>query len=122
MRKDRTTSRGNEAEELVAQWLPSQGMVLVARNLRLGHLEIDIVAREQKVIVVVEVRRRDPGSWTSGLSSVDNAKRKRIRRAGQYLWDQRYRNDESADRMRFDVASVSFSEGHPTIEYVKAAF
>jgi putative endonuclease len=97
-------------------------MSIVARNLRLGYLELDIVARENEVIVVVEVRRRDAGSWTSGLSSINESKRLRIRRAGKRLWDRRYRNDASAERMRFDVASVSFSGEVPTIEYVRGAF
>jgi putative endonuclease len=122
MSGDKPTRRGREAEDLIAKWLPSQGMCIVARNLRLGYLELDIVAREDKVIVVVEVRRRDAGSWTSGLSSINETKRMRIRRAGKRLWDRRYRHDASAERMRFDVASVSFSGEVPTIEYVRGAF
>src|SRR5690606_9691267 len=120
--KPTTTARGSAAEELVAQWIESQGMRLVARNLRLGRLELDIVAREGKVVVVIEVRRRDAGSWTSGISSIDHVKRKRIRQAGERLWRRRYRNDSSVDRMRFDVASVYYSEAKTSIEYVKAAF
>jgi putative endonuclease len=117
-----TTARGSEAEDLVAQWIEAQGMRLVARNLRLGRLELDIVAREGSVVVVIEVRRRDAGSWTSGISSIDPAKRGRIRRAGERLWKARYRNDSSVDRMRFDVASVHYSDEVTSIEYVKAAF
>lgn len=114
--------RGDQAEALVADWLATQGIQVVARNLRLGMLEIDIVARENDVVLVVEVRSRGPGAWTSAFSSIDQKKRKRIREAGQRLWDRRYRNDASVARLRFDAASVTFTQPVPTLEYVRAAF
>jgi putative endonuclease len=40
----------------VAAWLAGQGYDIVATNLRLGALEIDVVARKGPVIAVVEVR------------------------------------------------------------------
>jgi putative endonuclease len=110
------------AEEAVAAFLVQRGFDIVARNLRLGRLELDIVARRGPLIVVVEVRHRGSGSWTSGFGSIDLGKRQRIRRAGERLWQRRYRNDDSAERLRFDAASVSFADGTPVIEYVKAAF
>lgn len=114
--------RGDQAEDLVAEWLESQGIQVVARNLRLGMLEIDIVAREADVVLVVEVRSRGSGAWTSGFSSINGTKRKRIRDAGQRLWDRRYRNDASVSRLRYDAASVTFTSPVPTLEYVRAAF
>jgi len=74
------------------------------------------------VVVVVEVRTRGAGAWTSGFGSIDSAKRARIRRAGERLWRARYKNDESVDRLRFDAASVRFENGEAVIEYVRAAF
>ncbi len=114
--------KGDAAEQIVARWLQARGAMIVARNLRLGALEIDIVAREQEVVLVVEVRTRGPGAFTSGLASLSPTKRKRVRRAGQRLWDRRYRRDPTAQRMRFDVAIVSFQTDPPTLEYVKGAF
>lgn len=113
---------GNAAEELVAQWLQEQGMSIEARNLRLGMLELDIVARDGNVIVVVEVRSRAPRSWTTGFSSLNQTKRKRIRMAGERLWNRRYRSDPQVERMRFDAASVTFTSERPRLEYVRSAF
>jgi putative endonuclease len=98
------------------------GASIVATNLRVGRLEIDIVAREGRTVLVVEVRARGPGAWTGGLGSLASQKRARIRRAAERLWQRRYRNDASVDRMRIDAASVTFAEGELRIEYVKAAF
>ncbi|MCC6667139.1 MAG: YraN family protein [Polyangiaceae bacterium] len=88
----------------------------------MGRLELDVVARQGSLVVVVEVRARGAGAWTTGLSSIDAAKRQRVRRAGQRLWRDRYKNDASVDRMRFDAASVTWESGEPVIEYVVAAF
>lgn len=106
----------------MAAWLTSNGFDIVATNLRVGHYELDVVARNGPLIVVVEVRTRGPRAWTSGFGSLDAGKRRRIRLAGERLWQRRYRNDSSAERMRFDAASVSFASGEPHVEYVPAAF
>lgn len=114
---------GTRAEEAVARYLSARGAAIVARNLRIGRLEIDIVAREGPVVIVVEVRTRGRTSWTRALGSLNAKKRLRVRRAGERLWRMRYRNDASVERLRYDAASVSFDDdGRVVVEYVKAAF
>jgi putative endonuclease len=123
MPHERTRRRlGDEAEQLVADFLENQGICVVSRNVRLGYLEIDIVAREGPVIAIVEVRRRGSTARTTGFSSFNQKKRRRIRWAGERLWNRVYKFDPTVERMRFDAASVSFSTGLPHIEYVRAAF
>lgn len=122
---ERATPRaalGQRAEEAVARHLEGSGFSIVARNLRLGRLELDIVARRAELIVVVEVRTRGAGAWTTGLGSLSRAKRDRIRRAGQRLWRDRFKGDPSAERLRFDAASVRFVGARADIDYVVAAF
>jgi putative endonuclease len=115
--------RAQAAEAAIAAYLERRGFAIVARNLRLGRLELDVVARKDALIVVVEVRTRGPGAWTTAFGSIDSAKRRRIRRAGERLWRRRYKNDVSVERMRFDAASVSFDEsGEVRVEYAEAAF
>jgi|SRR6478609_8402116 len=113
---------GDDAEQAVADYLVRNGAEIVARNLRIGALEIDIVARHETLILVVEVRCRSDRSWTSGFSSIDGQKRMRLRRAGERLWNRRYRRDPTVERLRFDVASVTFEGDSPQIEYVSGAF
>jgi putative endonuclease len=114
--------RGSAAERAVVRYLEQRGVAIVAVNLRIGRLELDVVARDERVIAVIEVRTRGAGAWTHGLSSIDGKKRLRIRRAGERLWQRRYKNDESVDRLRFDAASVTFDGDVANVEYVKAAF
>lgn len=102
--------------------MSERGFQIVATNLRLSYLEIDVVARLGDLVVVVEVRSRSSGAWTSGFGSIDGLKRYRIRLAGQRLWQRRYQRDPSVNRLRYDAASVVFGPNGPQIEYVEAAF
>ncbi len=113
---------GRRAEAAVVRYLEREGYQIVDTNLRLGHLELDIVARQAATIVVVEVRTRGAGAWTTAFGSIDAQKRQRIRRGGERLWQRRYRSDPSVERMRFDAASVTFEGGEARIDYVVAAF
>ena len=115
--------KGRAAEEAVAALLVREGYSIVAMNLRLGRLEVDVVARLGPLIAVVEVRTRGAGAWTSAFGSVDWKKRRHVRRAGERLWQRRYKHDSTVERMRFDVASVTWSkDGEAEIDYAVAAF
>jgi putative endonuclease len=114
---------GARAETAVAAYLAAQGMEILARNARVGRLELDVIAREGVVIAVVEVRTRGAGSYVRALDSIDAGKRARVRRAGERLWHARFSKMRGVERMRFDVASVTFSpNGEALVEHVKAAF
>lgn len=114
--------RGRAAEEAVATWLTERDFEIVARNLRIGHYEIDLLARQRELVVIVEVRTRGVGSWTTAFGSLDPGKRRRVRLAGERLWQRRYARDTSVERLRFDAASVTFVDGVAHVEYVAAAF
>jgi putative endonuclease len=114
--------RGNKAERVVAAWLEAQGYELVALNLRIGYLEIDIVARREELIVVVEVRTRAGRSYTTGYGSLGQEKRRRVRLAADRLWWRRYANDPTAERLRIDAATVRFTDAGIALEYCEAAF
>lgn len=121
-RAARAHALGQRAEAAVVAYLLREGASIVATNLRVGRLELDIVAREGPLVIVVEVRARGPGAWSRGFGSLSSEKRARIRRAAERLWQRRYKNDSSVERLRIDCASVTFSEDGPVVEYVKAAF
>jgi putative endonuclease len=107
----------------VARYLVTLGFEIVALNLRLQYLELDVVARRDDLVVVVEVRSRRSGAWTSAFGSIDGRKRYRVRLAGQRLWERRYQRDASVKRLRFDAASVTFGPNDEVqVEYVEAAF
>jgi putative endonuclease len=114
--------RARRAESAVVDLLVRAGFHIVARNLHLGHLELDVVARCRELVVVVEVRARSRGGWVTGFGSIDAHKRRRVRQAAERLWRKRYRRDPSVTRLRIDAAAVLFDESGMTITYCKGAF
>jgi Holliday junction resolvase-like predicted endonuclease len=93
---------------------------VLASNVRVGYLEIDLVVLEGRTLAIVEVRTRGDGAWTSPFGSISGLKRERLRRAAERLWNRRYRYDARIDHVRVDAASVTWVSGKPRIEYVKA--
>ncbi len=117
-------AKGRAAEDAAALFFASKGFEILARNVRVRRLEIDLLARKDELVVVVEVRSRGGGAWVGGFTSVDWRKRARIRAAGHALWRSRFEADARVERMRFDIVSVTFDErtGEPRIEHAEAAF
>ncbi|WP_437784936.1 YraN family protein [Sorangium sp. So ce1097] len=107
----------------MVDYLAAQGIEVVARNARVGRLEIDVIARDGPVIAIIEVRTRGAGSYVRALDSIDAGKRARVRRAGAQLWRARFSRVRGVERMRFDAASVTFlPDGEAHVELIKAAF
>jgi putative endonuclease len=81
--KARDNSVGARAEQLAADHLSRQGLVIVERNFRTRHGEIDLVARDGASLVFVEVRMRSRGDFGGAAGSVTAAKRARWIAAAQ---------------------------------------
>lgn len=110
---------GRRAEQAAVEYLIAHGFTVLARNVRIGHLELDIVARKGSVVAVVEVRYRGPTSWETALESVGLAKRQRLLLAAERLWEQRFAADPRVDRIRLDVACVALGPTGPIVDYVE---
>ena len=91
------------AEAHVAHMYERAGWTIVARNARVGRLELDVVARKGGAIVVCEVRARRAGGLVHPAETVGREKIARVRRAtAGFLSAQQI----SASSVRLDVASV----------------
>lgn len=91
------------AEAHVATLYEARGWTIVARNARVGRLELDVVARKGGAIAVCEVRARRAGAIVHPAETVDRAKIERVRRAtAGFLAKERI----AASSVRLDVAAV----------------
>lgn len=114
--------RGRAAEEAAAEWLLERGFRILWRNLRIGALELDVVAKKDDLVVIVEVRTRGAGSFETALGSVSPAKQRLLLRAARGLWRGRLAKMPDVARVRIDVAAVTFGEGGaPSIEWIAGA-
>jgi len=74
---------GDEGERLAALRLEALGWQIVARNLRLGRDEVDLLAVDPgppAALVVVEVRRRGRRDFGLAEETLDHRKRMALRR------------------------------------------
>jgi putative endonuclease len=114
---------GREAEDAAAERLLASGFRILWRNLRIGSLELDVVASRGDLVVVVEVRTRGPGSFEKPLASVSRTKRQHVLRAVRALWRGRLSKMPEVRRVRIDVAAVTRDEcGRLAIEWIAGAF
>ena len=92
----------------------------VSRNYRCRRGEIDLVMRDVRTLVFVEVRRRRSRRFGGGLESVDQRKQARLTAAAEhYLATHRVSVDCPC---RFDVVAIDGPPRRTTIEWVRDAF
>ncbi len=98
-----------------------RGFVILAANLRLQYLELDVVARRGPLAVIVEVRTRGTSAWEKSLASLNGKKQMRILQAADRLWRSTLSKDPSIERLRIDVAAVTFDGRATHVEYIEGA-
>ena len=101
-------------EQLAAALLQGLGFVILARNVRVGRDEIDLIAAGKTGVVFVEVKTRTSGV-ASGGESLTPAKLARMQRAGMRWLSQQ---DKFYEHIRFDVIGVEIDGTSYTIEHL----
>lgn len=118
-----TFAKGRDAEELAVAHLAADGFRILWRNVRIGALEVDLVAKKDDLVVIVEVRSRGPGAYEGPLASITREKRRLLLRAARGLWRGRLKKMTDVMRVRIDVVAVAYDDaGTPSIEWIKGAF
>lgn len=112
---------GAQGEKMAADWLRAQGCKILARNFRGPRRgEVDVIARDGKLLLFVEVKTRRKGAKIRGLDAVGKDKQALIER-GANAWLKRLGTRELP--WRFDVIEVTVEDGEiPRIHHVKDAF
>lgn len=99
---------GGHYEALAADYLCRQGYEILERNYRDRQGEIDIVARDGRYLVFVEVKYRRNLKNGYPEEAVHGAKRHKIRHtASYYLYSHGYGGETPC---RFDVVSIAGEE------------
>jgi putative transposase len=110
---------GDHGEDLAAAALKQQGYKILERNYVTPLGEIDLVARQGKTVVVVEVKTRKSTRFGSPQEAVSATKQGRLRRlADYYLKAKRL----TGSPVRFDVVAVTLAGDEPQVEIIPNAF
>jgi putative endonuclease len=109
---------GKLGEELALEYLRRKGYTIMATNWRAGHNEIDIVARDKDVLVIVEVKSRRSNVFAEPEYAVNLEKqRSLIRAANAYI----FRNNVQ-EETRFDIIAIILKDDQPQINHLVDAF
>ena len=117
---------GQIAEDFVAARLAAKGWEVVERNARTRYGELDIVAREGRTLVFLEVKAARAGTQFGPerpILSVDFRKQRRVRRLAT-AWMSERRDLSPYDEIRFDAVGVTLDRNDRTVhvDYVRGAF
>ncbi len=118
--KDDRKEFGTNIEGLAARFLENSGFEVLERNFRVGHKEIDIIAKDSKTVVFVEVKAARQLRY--GHPSLRVTRRQRLNivaAARQYVIS----NMLDGYDFRFDVISYYPKQGGGyTLEHTEGAF
>lgn len=119
--RDPRHRQGLAGELAAARYLASRGWKIAAHRFRLGHHDIDLVARRGDLTAFVEVKARRSTSFGSGLEAVGWQKQAIIATVAR-SWISRY--GRAGERYRFDLIVVRWPSGEafPHVIHVEDAW
>lgn len=116
----RTTRRqalGVQGEQLAAEYLTRAGFLILERNWRNRHGELDIVARDRDTIVAVEVKTRSGSGYGHPFEAITAQKANRLRRL---LLDWTRNSGVRSFPLRVDAVGITLPKGTaPCIEHLR---
>ena len=104
---------GAAAEQLAARHLAQQGLVVLERNFRVRGGEIDLICRDGRTLVFVEVRLRGRGDFGGAGASITASKRQRIILAARH-----YLAGKADCDCRFDCVLIDGDQ----LQWIRDAF
>ena len=109
---------GNIGEEIICQYLKKIGYQIVERNFTCRQGEIDIIAKDKKEYVFMEVKTRSSLCYGRPIEAVNSYKQKHIYKSTKY-----YMHVNSMENVfiRFDVIEV-LALDTVMIRHIKNAF
>ena len=109
---------GKKGESLALKFLQKKGYEILETNWRFQKAEIDIIVRDKKELVIVEVKTRTSTEFENPKEAVTIGKQKNIVKAADAFIQERDIDLEC----RFDIVSVLILKNKTEIEHIKEAF
>jgi putative endonuclease len=109
---------GKKGEQVAVNYLKTQGYKILEVNWRFHHLEIDIIAKKDNMIIIVEVKSRTTDYFGFPEEAVNKRKQ-------QYLINatDNYLTENNLDlEVRYDVISIVFENNKQKLYHIEDAF
>lgn len=115
----RRSELGRSGEQYAAEYLIAKGYAILARNWRVGHLEVDIIGMEGDEVVFVEVKTRQGGDVDAAVMAVDAAKQQNLVSASRVFMKAA---GLPHHRIRYDIIAVNVVDGQPRLTHIPGAY
>lgn len=112
-------AKGDLYEEVARTYLKKQGLKFIDRNVNFKGGEIDLIMKDDKQLVFIEVRYRVNNQFGGAAASVDFTKQQRLILAAQKYLQQHYGNQPPS--CRFDVVAIEGDASGDNIRWLKNA-
>ena len=109
---------GKEGEQIAVDYLKKNGYVVKYKNYRYLKAEIDIIAKKDDVLAIVEVRSRSSNFIENIAETVTPKKIKLLVMAADH-----YVTDNNLDvEVRFDIITILKNKSQFELEHLESAF
>jgi putative endonuclease len=109
---------GRKGEEIAVKLLQEKGLIILDTNWVYDRKELDIIALEGDLLVIVEVKSRTWERYEDPADSITDGKIRNILEA-----TEAYMFENNIDReVRFDLVSIIFFKDHEQTEHIPSAF
>jgi putative endonuclease len=109
---------GKKAEAIAGKYLINQGYQILETNWQSNHQEVDIIARNDDVLIIVEVKSRRSNYFGNPEASVTRHKQNMLIKAANHYIALHQLNLE----VRFDIIAVLFHDKEHALKHIKNAF
>jgi len=113
-----TTPLGILGEEKAVAFLEEHGYTILERNYHFERAEVDIIAYDQRKIILIEVKTRSAIRFEDSDQYLTKAQFERIRMAGQ-AW--LYERKMEGSPLRFDMITVLLNGDESEVRHYKDA-
>lgn len=109
---------GIKGEDLAVNYLKNKGYRILNRNYHFKKNEIDIIAKKDNMLVVIEVKTRQSNELGEPWRAVTRAKQKIIIQvANDYIF-----KEDIHLETRFDIISIICNKYRTSIDHIEDAF
>lgn len=112
--------KGQYYEKLAVEYFKNQGLKLIEKNFHCACGEIDLILKDQAILVFTEVRFRNNFSHGGAAETVNHFKQQKIIKTAKFYL-LRYGLSEQV-ACRFDVLGLTKKENQLHYQWIKNAF
>jgi putative endonuclease len=107
---------GKWGEALAAKFVEKKGYDIIERDWKSGHHDLDIIARDEDTLVIIEVKTRRNRLFGDPEEAIDYKKRQSLQSAINHYVKSHHVNAP----VRFDIISIVGTIGStPEIDHIK---